>query len=71
MPLPLSLPALQVVHFEYHRALVRDCSWHPYESELTTVSWDGSIVNWGPGLPQRDKEKQLQQARYGDVGRYY
>eukprot|EP00878_Enallax_costatus_P018481 GHUV01019456.1.p1 GENE.GHUV01019456.1~~GHUV01019456.1.p1 ORF type:complete len:369 (+),score=74.08 GHUV01019456.1:1185-2291(+) len=60
-----------VAQFEHHRALVRDCSWHPYEPELTTVSWDGSIVSWGPGLPQKDKERQLQQARWGDIGRYY
>lgn len=28
------------------RALVRDCSWHPYEPELTSVSWDGRVVRW-------------------------
>lgn len=59
---------LQVAQFEYHRAMVRDCSWHPYEPEMTSVSWDGSVVSWGPGLPQ----KQLgNQGRWGDVGRYY
>jgi WD repeat-containing protein 23 len=26
---------------------VRDCSWHPLEPELATVSWDGSVVAWG------------------------
>jgi hypothetical protein len=23
----------------YHEALVRDCSWHPYDPMLATVSW--------------------------------
>jgi WD40 repeat protein len=30
----------------YHRALVRDCSWHPTDAEFTTVSWDGRVVRW-------------------------
>jgi WD repeat-containing protein 23 len=38
---------LQVAGFQYHRMLVRDCSWHPYEPELATVSWDGTVVTWG------------------------
>ncbi len=33
----------------HHQALVRDCSWAPFEPRLTTVSWDGSVVEWGPG----------------------
>ncbi|KAG1664335.1 hypothetical protein FOA52_011649 [Chlamydomonas sp. UWO 241] len=42
---------------DHHRTLVRDCSWHPYKPNLTSVSWDGSVVEWGPeerggrGLP--------------------
>jgi hypothetical protein len=27
---------LQVPQFEYHHVLVRDCSWHPYKSEMTS-----------------------------------
>ncbi|KAF8062665.1 LEC14B protein [Scenedesmus sp. PABB004] len=41
----------QVAAFEYHRALVRDVSWHPYEAELTSVSWDGRVVSWGVEPP--------------------
>ena len=38
-----------MVHeLQYHRQLVRDCSWHPYRANLATVSWDGSVVEWGP-----------------------
>jgi WD repeat-containing protein 23 len=32
-----------------HHAPVRDCSWHPYEPQLTTVSWDRTVVTWGVG----------------------
>ena len=33
-----------------HRALVRDASWHPTApGVLATVSWDGSVCEWGPG----------------------
>ncbi|KAF6262050.1 WD40-repeat-containing domain protein [Scenedesmus sp. NREL 46B-D3] len=56
-----------VAHFEYHRALVRDCSWHPYEPEMTSVSWDGRVVSWGVSPPHG---KPLAGDR-GDVGRYY
>ena len=28
-----------VQRLSHHKTLVRDCSWHPYEPHLTTVSW--------------------------------
>ena len=37
-----------VQELSHHQTLVRDCSWHPYHPHLTTVSWDGSVVEWGP-----------------------
>ncbi len=37
----------QVRRLQYHSNLVRDCSWHPHRPELATVSWDGSVVQWG------------------------
>ena len=38
-----------VLHeLRHHADIVRDCSWHPTRPELTSVSWDGSIVEWGP-----------------------
>lgn len=40
----------QVNRLRYHQTLVRDCSWHPFDSELTSVSWDGSVVRWGQPL---------------------
>lgn len=32
----------------HHADVVRDCSWHPHRQQLVSVSWDGSIVEWGP-----------------------
>ncbi|XP_023239273.1 DDB1- and CUL4-associated factor 11-like [Centruroides sculpturatus] len=29
-----------------HRACVRDVSWHPYNQEIISSSWDGSIGRW-------------------------
>jgi len=31
-----------------HRSVIRDLSWHPYEPELITTSWDGTIAHWSP-----------------------
>lgn len=44
---------VQVSKLQYHQSLVRDCSWHPYEPELTTVSWDGTIISWGVEAPSK------------------
>ena len=30
-----------------HSDTVRDCSWHPTEPQMATVSWDGSVRLWG------------------------
>lgn len=35
----------------HHRACVRDVSWHPYEQQLASVSWDGTIVGWDAAAP--------------------
>ena len=70
-PPPIHGPPLTPVHApralcsrrRYHNSLVRDCSWHPLEPELATVSWDGSVVAWGvesrrggqlPSMPGED-----------------
>lgn len=29
-----------------HRALIRDVSWHPYDAEIVSTSWDGTIWRW-------------------------
>ncbi len=42
-----------VKRLQYHSNVVRDCSWHPNRPELTTVSWDGSVVTWGVDEGQR------------------
>ena len=47
---------------QFHESLVRDCSWHPYEPELTTASWDGRIVSWGVQPP----DKPLSRRSYRD-----
>ncbi|KAK9834848.1 hypothetical protein WJX81_003498 [Elliptochloris bilobata] len=40
--------AKEVAALAYHREIVRDCSWHPTLPLLASVSWDGTIVTWGP-----------------------
>uniref|UniRef100_A0A914V9L9 Sugar transporter SWEET1 n=1 Tax=Plectus sambesii TaxID=2011161 RepID=A0A914V9L9_9BILA len=35
-----------VKKLEGHRSVVRDVSWHPYEMEMTTSSWDGETAVW-------------------------
>lgn len=38
-----------VMHeLRHHGDVVRDCSWHPTRQQLVSVSWDGSVVEWGP-----------------------
>jgi len=29
-----------------HRKLIRDVSWHPYDMQIVSTSWDGSIWKW-------------------------
>ena len=36
----------EVERLEHHGDVVRDCSWHPYLPIITSVSFDGSIVQW-------------------------
>ncbi|WAR12871.1 DCA11-like protein [Mya arenaria] len=31
---------------EGHRSCVRDVSWHPYENNIMTASWDGTVRKW-------------------------
>eukprot|EP00897_Mesotaenium_endlicherianum_P005429 jgi/Mesen1/4914/ME000246S04139 len=35
-----------VSKLKFHRATVRDCSWHPTQPMLASVSWDGQLVKW-------------------------
>ena len=36
-----------VVHeLRGHDETVRDCSWHPTQSRLASVSWDGTVREW-------------------------
>ncbi|XP_070187913.1 DDB1- and CUL4-associated factor 11-like isoform X2 [Littorina saxatilis] len=30
-----------------HRSCVRDVSWHPYENNIISSSWDGTVGKWG------------------------
>ncbi|ONH93728.1 hypothetical protein PRUPE_8G249600 [Prunus persica] len=36
----------RVATLKYHKAPVRDCSWHPYYPMLVSSSWDGAVVRW-------------------------
>nr|Q40153.1 RecName: Full=LEC14B protein [Lithospermum erythrorhizon]BAA11768.1 LEC14B protein [Lithospermum erythrorhizon] len=36
----------QVSTLQYHKATVRDCSWHPNYPMLVSSSFDGEIVKW-------------------------
>eukprot|EP00798_Chlamydomonas_sp_ICE-L_P015435 gene15435-21521_t len=60
----------QVDRFKYHCGLVRDCSWHPTDPMLATVSWDGAVVEWGaqePAGPEpSDKRKPRGQRTTGN-----
>jgi len=38
----------EVERLQHHVAPVRDCSWHPLDPMLVSVSWDGCIVKWEP-----------------------
>jgi len=29
-----------------HRAIIRDLSWHPYDTQIVSTSWDGAIWRW-------------------------
>lgn len=40
----------------HHRAIVRDCSWHPHDPEITSVSWDGTVVGWDAVAPGAEPE---------------
>lgn len=42
--------AEEVQVLDFHQSIVRDCSWHPYDSTLASVSWDGTIVRWDPSV---------------------
>jgi len=33
-----------------HRSVIRDLSWHPFEPELITTSWDSTISRWQPRI---------------------
>lgn len=36
----------RVARLNYHKQIVRDCSWHPFNPMLGSSSWDGVIANW-------------------------
>lgn len=36
----------EVERLEYHGDIVRDCSWHPFLPIITSVSFDGTVVQW-------------------------
>lgn len=64
----LSIICCPVVERRYHRGLVRDCSWHPFEPEITTASWDGSIVSWAAGSAPGDEPAQPERTGKGAGG---
>jgi WD repeat-containing protein 23 len=61
-----------VAVLHHHREIVRDCSWHPHEPELVSVSWDGTVVQWdaaAPGAGPADSAEaalRREAAGYGD-----
>lgn len=40
------LTGTKVKELKGHRGCVRDVSWHPYNPDIVTTSWDGSVVRW-------------------------
>lgn len=48
-----------VRRLEGHRQCVRDVSWHPYENNIVTTSWDGSLKRWEyRSLDKFDEEQE-------------
>ncbi|KAI8471807.1 MAG: hypothetical protein J3K34DRAFT_467842, partial [Monoraphidium minutum] len=62
--------ARQVAVLSHHRAIVRDCSWHPHDPELTSVSWDGTVVSWDASQPGAGPEDASEAALRREAGRY-
>eukprot|EP00898_Chlorokybus_atmophyticus_P002883 jgi/Chlat1/3596/Chrsp234S03581 len=40
------ITGLIVKKLEFHRAAVRDCSWHPTLPLMACISWDGMLMRW-------------------------
>jgi len=40
------LTGAQVARLRGHRAIIRDLSWHPFDTTMATTSWDGSVWEW-------------------------
>lgn len=36
----------EICRLDYHGDIVRDCSWHPYLPVITSISFDGTVVQW-------------------------
>uniref|UniRef100_A0A914Y490 Uncharacterized protein n=1 Tax=Panagrolaimus superbus TaxID=310955 RepID=A0A914Y490_9BILA len=56
------------LHKKYngHKAVVRDCQWHPYDNEIITSGWDGNVLLWrydarGPKQKFLDNDSQIVQ----------
>jgi hypothetical protein len=45
----MQVSADEVKVLRWHNDTVRDCSWHPQQAILASVSWDGCVVEWAPG----------------------
>ncbi|KAJ7337061.1 DDB1- and CUL4-associated factor 11 [Desmophyllum pertusum] len=41
-----------------HRSAVRDVSWHPYENEIVSTSWDGTLGLWRYKRKEDDDEEE-------------
>uniref|UniRef100_A0AC34QJQ8 WD repeat-containing protein 23 n=1 Tax=Panagrolaimus sp. JU765 TaxID=591449 RepID=A0AC34QJQ8_9BILA len=49
-----------------HKSVVRDALWHPYDNEIITSSWDGTVYAWrydrrGPTTCDLDNDSQCLQ----------
>eukprot|EP00271_Cylindrocystis_brebissonii_P003415 TRINITY_DN14373_c0_g1_i1.p1 TRINITY_DN14373_c0_g1~~TRINITY_DN14373_c0_g1_i1.p1 ORF type:complete len:674 (-),score=99.36 TRINITY_DN14373_c0_g1_i1:561-2582(-) len=54
---------------KHHRQPVRDCSWHPSQPSLVSVSWDGNLAQWEclrGEKPVVGKHRRPQQWSLGD-----
>jgi len=49
-----------------HCACVRDVSWHPFEPEMVSSSWDSGVVRWSPCEPHLKGERRHRQQKEGD-----
>jgi len=54
-----------------HSAIIRDLSWHPFDTNIVTTSWDGSVWTWGiEEVTGEQQQPRRRSRRYWDDDNY-